>query len=169
LELGGEMPEVVVAYETYGELSAAKDNAILICHALSGDSHAARHDAEDAPGWWDIMIGPGKPIDTDRYFVICPNALGGCRGTTGPNSINPETGTRYGADFPTITAWDIVEVQRRLLDGLEIDKLVAVIGGSMGGHQVLAWATRLQRRHWLLMLSAATQFAAIPIMRMASI
>ncbi len=146
LELDQSIPEVTVAYEFYGKLNAARDNAILICHALSGDSHVARHDADDEPGWWDIAVGPGKAIDTDRYFVICPNALGGCRGTTGPNSTDPRTGRRYGADFPTITARDIVEVQRRLVDRLGIRTLLAVIGGSMGGHQVLTWATRYPDR-----------------------
>jgi homoserine O-acetyltransferase/O-succinyltransferase len=141
LELGGQIPEITIAFETYGQLNDAKDNAVLICHALSGDSHVAHHDAADDPGWWDIMVGPGKAIDTDRFFVICPNALGGCRGTTGPNSINPVNGKRYGADFPTITARDIVETQRRLLDHLVIHRILAVIGGSMGGHQVLTWAT----------------------------
>jgi homoserine O-acetyltransferase len=146
LELGGLLPEITVAYETYGELNKDRDNAILICHALSGDSHVARHDSQDDPGWWDIMIGPGKAIDTERYFVICPNALGSCRGTTGPNSRNPETGKRYGADFPTITAADIVETQRRLLDHLEVPRLLCAIGGSMGGHQVLTWAIRYPDR-----------------------
>ena len=146
LELGGQLPEVTVAYETYGRLNEAKDNAILICHALSGDSHVARHDPEDDPGWWDIAVGPGKAIDTNRYFVICPNALGGCRGTTGPNDRNPATGKRYGADFPTITAADIVETQRRLIDHLGISRLLAAIGGSMGGHQVLTWAIRYPER-----------------------
>ncbi len=146
LELGGKIQDVTVAYETYGQLNAAKDNAILICHALSGDSHVARHDAEDDQGWWDIAVGPGKAIDTDRYFVICPNALGGCRGTTGPNSTDPLTGRRYAADFPTITAGDIVEVQRLLVDHLGIRTLLGVVGGSMGGHQVLTWATRYPDR-----------------------
>ena len=103
LENGGELPEVTVAFETYGQLNPNRDNAVLVCHALTGDSHIARHDENDDAGWWDIVVGPGKPIDTDRYFVICPNALGGCRGTTGPNSINPKTGKPYGADFPVIT------------------------------------------------------------------
>jgi homoserine O-acetyltransferase len=146
LELGGQIQEVTVSYETYGRLNEAKDNAILICHALSGDSHVARHDPEDDPGWWDIAVGPGKAIDTDRYFVICPNALGGCRGTTGPNDPNPETGKRYGADFPTITAADMVETQRRLVDHLGVGRLLAAIGGSMGGHQVLTWAIRYPER-----------------------
>jgi homoserine O-acetyltransferase len=142
LGLGGQIKGITVAYETYGTLNADKSNAILICHALSGDSHVAQHDADDDPGWWDIAVGPGKSIDTNRFFVICPNALGSCRGTTGPNSINPETGKRWGADFPTVTAADMVEVQRRLVDHLGIRVLVGVIGGSMGGHQALTWATR---------------------------
>ncbi|MCC6124831.1 MAG: homoserine O-acetyltransferase [Pirellulales bacterium] len=142
LERGGRLPQVTVAFETYGRLNARRDNAVLICHALSGDSHVARHDDADDPGWWDILIGPGKGIDTDRYFVICPNSLGGCRGSTGPNGINPETGRRYGTDFPVITVGDIVETQRRLLDQLGIERLRAVVGGSLGGHTALAWATR---------------------------
>ena len=146
LELGGELTRVDVAYETYGSLNSVKDNAILICHALSGDSHVARHAPEDDPGWWDIVVGPGKTIDTNRYFVICSNVLSGCRGTTGPNSINPATGHRYGADFPTVTQGDMVEVQRRLVDHHGIKKLLAVVGGSMGGHQVLLWATRFPDR-----------------------
>jgi homoserine O-acetyltransferase len=146
LELGDQIRKITVAYETYGRLNKAKDNAVLICHALSGDSHAAGHNPGDDPGWWEIAVGPGKAIDTDRYFVICPNALGGCRGTTGPNSMNPATGRRYGADFPTVTAGDIVETQRRLVDHLGIQRLLAVIGGSMGGHQTLTWAIRYPDR-----------------------
>jgi len=146
LECGGSLPEVTVVYETYGRLSPRADNAILICHALSGDSHVARHTPDDDPGWWDIAVGPGKAIDTDRYFVICPNLLGGCRGTTGPNTANPATGRPYGADFPTITVGDMVAVQQRLIDHLGIAALLAVTGGSLGGYQALAWATRLPDR-----------------------
>ena len=142
LELGGELPEVSVAYETYGELNDAGDNAVLICHAISGDSHVARHDDADLAGWWDVVVGPGRFIDTKRYFVVCSNVLGGCRGTTGPNSIDPVTGQPYASDFPTITIADTVEVQRRLIDHLGIGKLLAVIGGSMGGHQAITWAIR---------------------------
>jgi len=142
LELGGQLPSVTVCYETYGTLNAARDNAVLVCHAISGDSHVAQHDPDDDRGWWDIAVGPGKPIDTDRYFVICPNLLGGCRGSTGPGSVNPETGKPYARDFPTITVGDMVEVERRLIAHLGIPKLLAVTGGSMGGHQVLTWATR---------------------------
>ena len=142
LELGGELPSVSVAFETYGRLNPAADNAVLACHAISGDSHVARHGPEDSPGWWDLVVGPGKPIDTDRWFVICSNVLGGCRGTTGPNSVDPATGRPHGADFPTITVGDMVEVQRRLVDHLGIARLRAVVGGSLGGHQALTWAVR---------------------------
>lgn len=142
LELGGQLPSVTVAYETYGALNAARDNAVLICHAISGDSHVAAHDAGDDSGWWDIVVGPGKPIDTNRLFVICPNLLGSCRGSTGPGSLNPETGLPYGRDFPTITIGDMVDTQRRLLAHLGVARLRAVVGGSMGGHQALTWATR---------------------------
>jgi homoserine O-acetyltransferase/O-succinyltransferase len=146
LELGGHLPGMTVAYETYGRLSPAKDNAILVCHAISGDSHVARHDEEDDPGWWDAVVGPGSAIDTNRYFIICPNLLGGCRGSTGPGSLNPSTGKPYGRDFPTVTIGDMVEAQRRLIDHLGIETLLAVVGGSMGGHQTLAWATRWPER-----------------------
>ena len=146
LESGGTLPKVTVVYETYGQLNDSGDNAILICHAISGDSHVAQHDAADDPGWWDLLVGPGKPVDTNRFFVICPNLLGGCRGTTGPGSLNPATGNPYGPDFPTITIGDMVEVQRCLLDHLGIGQLVAVIGGSVGGHQTLTWAIRYPDR-----------------------
>jgi homoserine O-acetyltransferase len=156
LELGGRLPQVTVTYETYGTLSARRDNAVLICHALSGDSHVARHDEGDDPGWWDIVVGPGKSIDTDHWFVICPNLLGGCRGTTGPNSTDPETGRRYATDFPVITVGDIVEVQCRLLDHLGIPRLRAAVGGSLGGHNVMAWAVRHPQRIAGAMVIAAS-------------
>jgi len=146
LQQGDELPEITVVFETYGQLNLRKDNAILICHALSGDSHVASHGADDDPGWWEIAVGPGKVLDTDKYFIICPNTLGGCRGTTGPNSINPLTGQIYGIDFPTITIGDIVEVQRMLIDSLGIDRLLAVIGGSLGGLMTLEWATQFPDR-----------------------
>lgn len=146
LNHGGTLPEVEVTYETYGTLNADRSNAVLVCHALSGDSHVASHDAGDAPGWWDIAVGPGKAIDTDRWFVICPNLLGGCRGTTGPTSINPDTGKPFGPDFPDITVEDMVDVQRMLLDHLNIKRLFAVVGGSLGGMQTLMWATRYPDR-----------------------
>ncbi len=144
LELGGRLDQTTVVYETYGTLNPGRDNAVLICHAISGDSHVARHNEQDDPGWWELagVIGPGRPIDTDKLFVICPNLLGGCRGTTGPGSINPATGKSYGADFPTLTIGDMVAHQKQLIDHLGIRRLRAVIGGSMGGHLVLLWALR---------------------------
>ncbi|MHC4981632.1 MAG: homoserine O-acetyltransferase MetX [Planctomycetota bacterium] len=142
LALGGRLPSVTVTYETLGRLSKERDNAVFICHALSGDSHVARHDEDDDPGWWDVVVGPGKPIDTDKFFVICPNILGGCRGTTGPNSDNPATKRPYGMDFPTITTGDMVQLHLRLLRHLGIEKVLAAVGGSMGGFQALHWAAR---------------------------
>jgi homoserine O-acetyltransferase len=143
-----------VAYQTYGTLNAAKSNAILICHALTADQYVAtQHPITGKPGWWDIMVGPGKPIDTERFFVICSNVLGGCMGSTGPASINPKTGAPYGLDFPVITIGDMVEAQARLIDYLGIDQLFAVVGGSMGGMQVVEWASRFKDR----------VFAAVPI------
>jgi homoserine O-acetyltransferase len=141
LQCGKELAPVDVAYETYGQLNDTSDNAILICHALSGDAHVAGYHGPDdkKPGWWDSMVGPGKGIDTNKYFVICSNFLGGCSGTTGPSSINPATGKPYGLDFPIITIADMVKVQKLLLDKLGIKQLLAVIGGSIGGMQVLQW------------------------------
>ncbi len=128
-------------YETYGKLNATRDNAILICHALSGDHHCAgRHSADDRkPGWWDNLIGPGKAVDTDNFFVVCANCLGGCVGSSGPSSLNPATGRPYGIDFPFVTIRDMVRAQKLLLDDLGVTALHAVIGGSMGGMQVLQW------------------------------
>lgn len=146
LELGGTLPEVVVAYETWGHLNEARDNAVLVCHAISGDSHAARHGPDDEAGWWDLLVGPGRPIDTNRFYVICTNVLGGCRGSTGPLSPNPETGAPYGPDFPQITVFDMVECQQRALTALGVERLAAVAGGSLGGHQALAWAVRFPDR-----------------------
>jgi len=157
LERGGRLESVRVAYETYGRLNPRRDNAVLICHALSGDSHVARHDERDDPGWWEVAVGPGKCLDTDRYFVICPNILGGCRGTTGPNSLNPATGRPYGPDFPAITVGDMVHVQRRLLDHLGIETLLGVVGGSLGGMQVLQWAAEYPQR-----VRAAVPIATAP-------
>ncbi|ADE54736.1 homoserine O-acetyltransferase MetX [Coraliomargarita akajimensis] len=141
-ESGGSIPELTLRYETYGRLNEAKDNAILICHALTGNHHCAgvhRMD-ERKQGWWNFMVGPGKPIDTSRYFVICSNVLGGCSGSTGPESPNPLTGKRYNLDFPKLTVGDMVNAQAMLVDHLGIDRLHAVIGGSMGGMQTLQWA-----------------------------
>lgn len=141
LDCGKTLWPVTVAYETYGTLSPNKDNAILIHHALSGDAHAAGyHSANDPkPGWWDTTIGPGKAFDTNKYFVICSNFLSGCKGTTGPNSINPETKKPYGLTFPVVTVSDMVKVQKKLLDYLGIDSLLSLAGGSMGGMQGLEW------------------------------
>ncbi len=140
LESGEKLSPVTVAYETYGALNARKSNAVLVLHGLSGDAHAAGSSKSDsALGWWNDLIGPGKGIDTDKYFVICTNVLGGCRGTTGPSSINPATGKPYGGDFPLITIGDMVQAQRCLIDHLGIQRLLAVVGGSMGGMQVLQW------------------------------
>lgn len=138
---GKVLGPVTVAYETYGNLNNKKDNAILILHALSGDAHAAGyHDGETKPGWWNSMIGSGKAFDTDKYFVICSNVLGGCMGTTGPSSKRPGTGKPYALDFPIITIGDMVDIQKNLVDHMGIKKLLAVAGGSMGGMQVLQWA-----------------------------
>jgi homoserine O-acetyltransferase len=140
LESGQKFSPVTVAYETYGTLNKDKSNAILIEHAFSGDAHAAGfHEGDDKPGWWDSMIGPGRAFDTDKYFVICSNVIGGCKGSTGPASVDPRTGKPYALDFPIITVGDMVHVQARLIDYLGIDKLLAVAGGSMGGMQVLQW------------------------------
>ncbi len=138
---GGSVPELTLRFETYGHLNAAKDNGILICHALSGDHHCAGvHDIDERKlGWWNFMVGPGKPIDTTRYFVICSNVLGGCQGSTGPGSINPATGKAYQLDFPKLTVQDMVKAQTLLIDSFGIDRLHAVIGGSMGGMQALQW------------------------------
>ena len=143
-EGGGSLPELHVAYEAYGELTPARDNVIYICHALTGDAHVAGYytDPEVDAGWWEEMIGPGKGIDTRYYYVICANILGGCKGTTGPQSINPETGKPYGASFPEMTVGDIVEAHCLLLKQLGIERLAATIGGSFGGMQVLEWAIR---------------------------
>lgn len=141
LDCGATLSPVDVAYETYGELNRERTNAILILHALSGDAHAAGISHETGkPGWWDNMIGPGKGFDTEKYFVICSNVLGGCRGTTGPSSINPATGCPYAMSFPVITIGDMVRLQKLLIDYLGIERLLAVAGGSMGGMQVLQWA-----------------------------
>ena len=140
LESGKSLDNITIAYETYGKLNNDKSNAILICHALTGDAHAAGwHAGDEKPGWWDIVIGPGKVLDSEKYFIICSNVLGGCKGTTGPSSINPKTKKEYGIEFPVITIKDMVNVQKLLLDSFNITQLYAVIGGSMGGMQVLQW------------------------------
>ncbi len=149
-----ELKPFTIAYQTYGALNAAKSNAILICHALTGDQHVANpHPMTGKPGWWETLVGPGKPVDTNRFYVICPNILGGCMGSTGPASLNPATGKPFGLDFPVITIGDMVEAQARRIDHLGIGQLFAVVGGSMGGMQVLEWAARFPDR----------VFAAVPI------
>jgi len=144
LENGSKLGPVTIAYETYGTLTPRKDNVILILHALSGDSHAAGYytEKDSKPGWWDIMVGPGKGIDTDKYFVICSNMLGSCMGSTGPSSINPKTNRPHGIDFPFVTIGDMVSAQKMLLDHLGIQQILSVIGGSIGGMQVLEWCVR---------------------------
>lgn len=144
LESGHHLGPVDIAYETYGQPNEARTNAVLICHALSGDHHAAGvYDPHDRySGWWDGMIGPGKAFDTDRYWVICSNVIGGCRGSTGPASTNPATGQPYGLEFPVVTIGDMVAAQKRLIEHLQIPRLYCVAGGSMGGFQVLEWSLR---------------------------
>jgi homoserine O-acetyltransferase len=141
LESGEKLGPITLTYETYGTLNKEKNNALLVLHALSGDSHAA-----DQNGWWENLIGPGKGIDTDKYFVICSNVIGGCKGSTGPASINPLSGRPYGLSFPLISIHDIVEAQRRLVDFLGIENLLSVVGGSMGGMQVLQWMVSYPKR-----------------------
>ena len=154
LDCGLEIADFPIAYQTYGELNADKSNAIFVCHALTGDQYLAEpHPVTGKEGWWDLMVGPGKTIDTERYFVICPNILGGCMGTFGPKEINSVSGKPWGLNFPVITICDMVRCQVLLLDHLGIDKLFAVTGGSMGGMQVLEWASKYPKR----------LFAAIPI------
>jgi homoserine O-acetyltransferase/O-succinyltransferase len=154
MDSGAALAPLTIAYQTYGALNAAKSNALLICHALTGDQHVANlHPVTGRPGWWETMVGPGRPFDTDRFFVICPNVLGGCMGSTGPASINPETHEPYGLDFPIVTIADMVRAQALLVDHLGIDSLFCVVGGSMGGMQVLQWAASCPDR----------VFSALPI------
>ncbi len=154
LDAGIVLSPFQIAYQTYGKLNAGKSNAVLICHALTGDQHVASvHPVTKKNGWWETLIGPGKPIDTERYFVICANVVGGCMGTSGPCSTNPQTGKPWGLEFPVITIRDMVRAQAMLLDHLGIEQLFAVAGGSMGGMQVLEWAASYPKR----------VFAALPI------
>lgn len=141
LSSGARLGPVQVAYETYGRLNDARDNAVFVCHALTGDSHPARHHTDDTPGWWETMVGPGRPVDTHRYFVICANVVGGCAGTTGPWATGPD-GAPYGEAFPEVTVADMVGVHRALLAGLGVRRLRAVVGGSLGGMQTLEWLLR---------------------------
>ncbi|MDK2892336.1 homoserine O-acetyltransferase [Methanohalophilus sp.] len=161
LNSGNFLEEVTVAYETYGKLNSEKNNAILICHALTGDAHAAGyHEGDEKPGWWDSTIGPGKAFDTDRYFVICSNVLGGCQGTTGPSSINPSTGMSYGLSFPQITIEDMVNLQYEFLKHLGISRLYAVAGGSMGGMQALQWAVSFPEMMQKVIVLASTAISS---------
>ena len=154
LDAGIDFSPLQIAYQTYGTLNAERSNAVLVCHALTGDQHVVNdHPVTGKPGWWETMVGPGRPIDTDRYFVICPNVVGGCMGSSGPASTNPATGMPWGLDFPVITVRDMVRAQAMLLDYLGINSLFAVAGGSMGGMQVLQWAASYPHR----------VFAALPI------
>jgi homoserine O-acetyltransferase len=162
LDAGVELSPFQIAYKTYGTLNPARSNAVLICHALTGDQHvASQHPVTGKPGWWEIMVGPGRPIDTERYFVICANVAGGCMGTTGPSSTNPKTGAPWGLDLPVITIRDMVRAQAMLLDHLGIDMLFAVAGGSMGGMQALQWAASYPERVFAaLPLACATRHSA---------
>jgi homoserine O-acetyltransferase len=154
LDAGLDFAPFQIAYQTYGSLNANRSNAILICHALTGDQHVANvHPVTGKPGWWDTMVGPGRPIDTERYFVICSNVVGGCLGSTGPSTVNPTTGVPWGLNFPVITIRDMVRAQAMLIDHLGIETLFAIAGGSMGGMQVLQWAASYPER----------VFAALPI------
>jgi homoserine O-acetyltransferase len=147
MEAGVALTPLTIAYQTYGALNAAKSNAILVCHALTGDQHVAnRHPVTGREGWWTTMVGPGRPLDTDRFFVICANVVGGCMGTTGPASVNPATGEPYGLDFPVVTIRDMVRAQAMLIDSLGIDTLFCIVGGSMGGMQALQWAASYPER-----------------------
>jgi len=162
-EDGGWLPGFSLRYETYGRLNTDHSNAVLICHALSGDHHAAGvyELGDKKQGWWNPIIGPGKPIDTNQFFVICSNCLGGCQGSSGPSSLNPKTGERYNLDFPLVTIRDMVRAQKRLIEHLEIDTLHAVVGGSMGGMQVLQWMIEYPKaiRRALPMATTARQNA----------
>ena len=163
LDCGRVLPSYRLVYETYGELNAARDNAILVCHALSGDHHAAGFHsmADRKPGWWDACIGPGKPLDTNRFFVVSVNNLGSCKGSSGPNTINPETGRYWGPDFPIVTVRDWVNSHARLADALGIEQWAAVVGGSLGGMQVMQWAMDYPERvRHAVIIAAAPRLSA---------
>ncbi|MCB1543486.1 MAG: homoserine O-acetyltransferase, partial [Rhodoblastus sp.] len=154
MDAGPSLAPISIAYQTYGELNTDRSNAILVCHALTGDQHVANeHPVTGKPGWWSAMVGPGRPIDTDRYFVICSNVIGGCLGSTGPASVNPETGSPWGLNLPVVTIRDMVRAQAMLIDHLGIETLFCVAGGSMGGMQVLQWVASYPER----------VFSALPI------
>ncbi|MCK5218099.1 homoserine O-acetyltransferase, partial [bacterium] len=158
LDCGRSLGPIQVAYETYGKLTPQRDNAILILHALTGDAHVAGyHRPEDAkPGWWDFMVGPGRAFDTNRYFIISTNVLGGCKGTTGPAAINPETNRHFGVTFPMLTIGDMVKVQKLVLDQLGIECLLSLAGGSMGGMQALEWCLRYPEKTRSAIIIAST-------------
>jgi len=162
LDCGTRIDGLEVAYNTYGRLNAAKSNAVLVCHALSMDQHAAsRHPLTGKPGWWDQIIGPGRPLDTERFFIICSNVVGGCAGSTGPSSIDPATGEPYGLSFPMVTVADMVRAQAMLVEALGIRKLFAAVGGSMGGMQVLQWAADYpERLHAAIAIACAPRHSA---------
>ncbi len=162
LDCGVDLAPFQIAYQTYGELNADRTNALLICHALTGDQHVANeHPVTHKPGWWETMVGPGRIIDTDRYFVICPNVIGACMGTTGPAATNPKTAKPWGLDFPVITIRDMVRAQAMLLDRLGVETLFSVLGGSMGGMQVLQWAASYPARVFSAMpVACATRHSA---------
>ena len=166
VESGRSLGPVTLAYETYGRLNESATNAVLVLHALTGDSHAAGYyeTSDSKPGWWDLMIGPGKPLDTDRYFIICSNVVGGCMGTTGPASVDPTTGKPYGLTFPVITVGDMVQAQKCLVDHLGVLQLLSVVGGSMGGMQVLEWSVRYPDRvRSAVPLATTTKHSALAI------
>ncbi|OQA58149.1 MAG: Homoserine O-acetyltransferase [Candidatus Omnitrophica bacterium ADurb.Bin277] len=157
LESGKTLPSVALVYETYGKLNKDKSNAVLVMHAFTGDAHAAGyHKGEESAGWWDFMIGPGRALDTEKYFVICINVIGGCKGSTGPSSINPQTGKPYALEFPEVTLGDMVNAQAKLIDHLGIDKVYATLGGSMGGMLALEWAAVYPERIECVIPIAAT-------------
>ncbi|MGQ3017986.1 homoserine O-acetyltransferase MetX [Phenylobacterium sp.] len=162
LDSGATLAPLEIAYKTYGRLNAERSNAVLVCHALTGDQHAASvHPITGKPGWWNRVIGPGLPLDPDRYFIICTNVVGGCMGSTGPSSIDPATGKPFGLTFPVITIADMVRAQAMLLDALGIETLFAAVGGSMGGMQVLQWAADYpQRLHSAVCIAAAARHSA---------
>lgn len=162
LDCGIDLKPFQIAYKTYGELNADRSNAVLICHALTGDQHVANvHPVTGKPGWWETLVGPGRPLDPSRYFIICSNVIGGCMGSTGPASINPATGKVWGLDFPVITIPDMVRAQAMLIDRLGIDTLFAVVGGSMGGMQVLQWTAAYPKRVYsALAIACSTRHSA---------
>ncbi len=158
LDCGRKLGPITLAYETYGRMNADKSNCILVLHALTGDAHAAgrNHPEDRKPGWWDNMIGPGKAFDTNKYFIICSNIISGCKGSTGPGSVNPATGGFHGIDFPIVTISDMVRAQKFLLDHLGISQLMCVVGGSMGGMQALEWTVAYPDMVRMAMLIATT-------------